>query len=194
MLVHRSKVSALLAASAATVFACSSGSSTPSGGGDGGSSSSSGGSSLGQQLVVERGLVDVQQRRGWLHDGTARVRRSAARPARSASRTRSATRRARRVARRVATARPRRLPARPRPTQAAARWGPYICVPNDGQAYHGCVGANVLCTGLSCCVADSKGNEFCAEECTNNAGCGAAHCDMFDFSHSTCQGPLACGI
>ncbi len=71
--------------------------------------------------------------------------------------------------------------------------GPYVCKANDGAHYDCCVGATVNCGGNDCCVADSHGNEFCAEPCTNNSTCGSGHCDTFDFSHTTCSGPTACG-
>lgn len=71
--------------------------------------------------------------------------------------------------------------------------GPYICVPNDGAPYDGCVGAFNDCAGSYCCVADSYGNEFCAALCVSDSTCGGAQCNAYDFSHTTCGGPSACG-
>jgi len=71
--------------------------------------------------------------------------------------------------------------------------GPYICVPNDGAPYDGCVGAFTDCAGAYCCVADSYGNEFCAALCVSSSTCGGAECNAYDFSHTTCGGPTACG-
>jgi len=70
--------------------------------------------------------------------------------------------------------------------------GPYVCKPNDGQPYNCCFGTTV-CGGNYCCVADSAGNQFCSLPCSSSSNCGAAHCNTYDFSHTTCSGPTACG-
>ncbi len=71
--------------------------------------------------------------------------------------------------------------------------GPYICKANDANAYDCCTGLTNFCGDGFCCVADTNGNEFCATECTSSSSCGAAKCDTFSFSHTTCFGPTACG-
>jgi hypothetical protein len=74
--------------------------------------------------------------------------------------------------------------------------GPYICKPNDGQAYHCCYGITVNCGANHCCVSDTDGNEFCAVPCTSNTPCGAAHCAGYSFGTLTtsCHGfSTACG-
>ena len=72
--------------------------------------------------------------------------------------------------------------------------GPLVCKPNDGQAYDCCFAPAVLsCAGNYCCVADNAGNQFCSLPCTNGSNCGAAHCNNYNFSHSSCSGPTACG-
>jgi hypothetical protein len=71
--------------------------------------------------------------------------------------------------------------------------GPMICKPNDGALYDGCNGTTT-CSGSACCVADAAGNRFCATPCIDATTCGAAHCNTYDFSHSTCTGvTMACG-
>lgn len=71
--------------------------------------------------------------------------------------------------------------------------GPYVCVPDDGSPYRGCIGF-ASCTAPYCCVTDKKGNQFCALPCTSDSTCGAGHCDAFDFSASSCTGSTkACG-
>ncbi|MHB1843215.1 MAG: hypothetical protein ACYCWW_00090 [Deltaproteobacteria bacterium] len=72
--------------------------------------------------------------------------------------------------------------------------GPYICKANDAAPYDCCTGFGNDCGSGFCCVADSSGNEFCASQCTNDSQCGAAHCDQFNFSHTSCGGPTACGL
>jgi len=83
----------------------------------------------------------------------------------------------------------------PATDQAGNPVGPYVCVPMDGQPYHGCNGMNVTCAANgTCCVTDTNGNNFCATACTSNAQCGSAHCDPFTFKLTTCKGPsTACG-
>jgi hypothetical protein len=72
--------------------------------------------------------------------------------------------------------------------------GPYVCKPNDGANFDCCYGFTT-CNGTGCCIQDTNSNEFCAPECTTSASCGAAHCQMYDFSfvRTTCTGPMACG-
>ena len=73
--------------------------------------------------------------------------------------------------------------------------GPYVCKANDGQPYDCCNGS-VSCSGGSnnCCVSDAQGNEFCAEPCTNDSNCGAAHCDsLTPAALSSCSGSNFCG-
>ncbi len=73
---------------------------------------------------------------------------------------------------------------------------PYICKPDDGNAYDGCTGIFTTCGSGFCCVEDGADNEFCAYECSgegDDAPCGTGHCDQFSFSHSSCSGPWACG-
>jgi hypothetical protein len=73
--------------------------------------------------------------------------------------------------------------------------GPYICKPNDGNAYDCCDGLFTDCSGNYCCVTDSNSNEFCALPCTTSSMCTPGHCDNFDFGTftTTCSGPTACG-
>jgi hypothetical protein len=70
--------------------------------------------------------------------------------------------------------------------------GPYVCKPNDGAPYHGCMGALTFCSTAHCCVTDANGNQFCSLACVNDSNCGAAHCRTLNFSATTCAGPLAC--
>lgn len=73
--------------------------------------------------------------------------------------------------------------------------GPYVCKENNGQAYNCCNGFTT-CANPTCCVADTKGNKFCAAECKgSNSQCGVAHCIGYNFSvfNTTCDGPTACG-
>jgi len=42
-------------------------------------------------------------------------------------------------------------------------------------------------------VADANGNQFCALPCTDSSTCGGGTCNTYDFSHTTCSGPKACG-
>jgi len=70
--------------------------------------------------------------------------------------------------------------------------GPFVCKLNNGQPYNCCFGATT-CAGNTCCVADNYGNQFCSLPCTNSSNCGAAHCNVYNFSHTTCSGPTACG-
>ncbi len=72
--------------------------------------------------------------------------------------------------------------------------GPYVCVPDDGSPYQGCLGVS-SCTAPYCCVTDKHGNLFCSKPCTSDSTCGSGHCDAFDFSASSCTGATkACGI
>ncbi len=73
--------------------------------------------------------------------------------------------------------------------------GPYVCVPNDGNPYHGCMGT-ASCWVPYCCVTDTHGNRFCGLPCTDPSTCGSAHCDPFDYSSSVnCNGGMnACGL
>src|SRR5258708_10972616 len=70
--------------------------------------------------------------------------------------------------------------------------GPYICKANEGASYTGCHGLTT-CNWGHCCVADAQGNEFCAVQCLNSSTCGAARCNAYNFSFSSCSGPKACG-
>jgi hypothetical protein len=48
------------------------------------------------------------------------------------------------------------------PGGACTPWqGFYTCLPNDGAAYHGCMGSTTCGSGFDC-VQDCKGNEYCA--------------------------------
>lgn len=70
--------------------------------------------------------------------------------------------------------------------------GPYVCVPDDGSPYRGCVGDS-SCTAPYCCVTDKSGNQFCSMPCSGDSTCGSGHCDA--FSASSCSGGTkACGI
>jgi hypothetical protein len=71
--------------------------------------------------------------------------------------------------------------------------GPYVCVPDDGAAYHGCNGPLVTCGGTSCCFIDAQKNAICVETCTNDSQCGAAACVTYPAKSSTCSGMLGCG-
>ncbi len=71
--------------------------------------------------------------------------------------------------------------------------GPYICKPNDANAYDCCYGIFNTCGGIYCCVQDSKQNEFCAAPCSTDGDCAPAHCDPYSFTFTTCSGPTACG-
>jgi len=71
--------------------------------------------------------------------------------------------------------------------------GPYVCKQNDAAPYDCCNGILNDCGNGFCCVADPQGNEFCSAECTSSAMCGAAQCNTYNFSHTTCGGPTACG-
>ena len=66
--------------------------------------------------------------------------------------------------------------------------GPFVCQQSNACCYvH-------VCPGTSCCVADTQGNQFCAEPCQSQTECGGASvCEALDFSHTTCAGPKACG-
>jgi len=71
--------------------------------------------------------------------------------------------------------------------------GPYVCGPDDGSPYRGCVGP-ASCSAPYCCVTDKMGNKFCAMPCSSDSSCGSGHCDPFDFSASGCSGDTkACG-
>jgi hypothetical protein len=66
--------------------------------------------------------------------------------------------------------------------------GPYVC-----QDSNVCCNARI-CPGSTCCVTDGNDNEFCAQPCTDQSACsGDTTCQTFDFSHTTCDGPKACG-
>lgn len=71
--------------------------------------------------------------------------------------------------------------------------GPYICVPNDGGAYHGCSGLLTSCGDGKCCMTDSYNNQFCASQCSNSTQCGKASCNTYSSANTTCSGMLACG-
>jgi hypothetical protein len=66
--------------------------------------------------------------------------------------------------------------------------GPFVCQDSSACCYTG------ICPGASCCVTDPNGNEFCADECTGASQCaGGATCQDYSFTHSLCDGPMACG-
>jgi hypothetical protein len=69
---------------------------------------------------------------------------------------------------------------------------PYVCKPNDGTGYDGCNGTTT-CSGKYCCVQDANANRFCALTCTNSSSCDGGSCQNYDFSHTSCIGPSACG-
>jgi hypothetical protein len=71
--------------------------------------------------------------------------------------------------------------------------GPYVCVPNDDGAYHGCSKALSSCASGFCCFTDENANEFCSEPCTSNSQCGAASCNTYSGAHTLCGGTLGCG-
>jgi hypothetical protein len=72
--------------------------------------------------------------------------------------------------------------------------GPYVCVLNDGAAYHGCSGILTSCAAAgTCCFTDAKANQFCASQCTNDSQCGAASCVTYSNANTTCSGMLGCG-
>jgi hypothetical protein len=71
--------------------------------------------------------------------------------------------------------------------------GPYVCKADDANPYDCCTGVLNFCGSGFCCVADTKGNEFCATECQGDSTCGGGHCKPYDFSHTSCGGPTACG-
>lgn len=74
--------------------------------------------------------------------------------------------------------------------------GPYICVPNDGAAYHGCMGLLTSCGSGYCCFTDGNMNQFCAKPCTGTdlAECGLfASCNSYSNANTTCAGTLGCG-
>jgi hypothetical protein len=64
--------------------------------------------------------------------------------------------------------------------------GPFVCKPNDGQAYDGCHGLGTSCTGSYCCMKDANMNEFCALPCQNDTMCGAAHCNPYQSASGIC--------
>lgn len=70
--------------------------------------------------------------------------------------------------------------------------GPYICVPNDGAAYHGCSGLT-SCKGTDCCFIDAQANQFCVAPCLNDSQCGDAACVTYPSKASTCSGMMGCG-
>lgn len=72
--------------------------------------------------------------------------------------------------------------------------GPYVCVPNDGQPYHGCNGALTSCGSGFCCFTDGKANQFCGSPCDQLDDCpGGAACNTYSTAHSSCTRPLGCG-
>lgn len=72
--------------------------------------------------------------------------------------------------------------------------GPYICVPDDGGAYHGCSGLLTSCGGGYCCFTDAEQNQFCARPCETSAECGDASCVVYDNSNTTCAETMGCGL
>ena len=72
--------------------------------------------------------------------------------------------------------------------------GPYVCVPNDGKAYHGCSGALLACDGGYCCLTDSNENQFCAKPCELDAECSnGSTCHSYSGAHTSCLSSLGCG-
>lgn len=72
--------------------------------------------------------------------------------------------------------------------------GPYVCKPDDGSPYQGCVGT-ASCTAPFCCATDGKGNQFCAMPCTSDSTCGSGHCNAVHFTGTSCAGSAkACGV
>ena len=71
--------------------------------------------------------------------------------------------------------------------------GPYVCVQNDGAAYHGCSGLLTSCGSGLCCFTDAHANQFCASQCTNDSQCGAASCITYSNANTSCPGMLGCG-
>lgn len=70
--------------------------------------------------------------------------------------------------------------------------GPFICVPNDGAAYHGCHGLLTTCSAPYCCFTDGNDNQFCATACVNDSQCGAAHCRSLSNANTTCSATMGC--
>lgn len=77
----------------------------------------------------------------------------------------------------------------------------YICVPDDGLAWHGCNGFGVTCGNGYDCWGDSRGNKFCARSCNTDAQCGnpgiaccntAAACDNAIQQCSGAGGCMTC--
>jgi hypothetical protein len=72
--------------------------------------------------------------------------------------------------------------------------GPYVCVANDGQAYHGCSGLLTSCGAGYCCFTDGKQNQFCSKPCASSTECGAgAACNPYSNENTTCAETLGCG-
>lgn len=71
--------------------------------------------------------------------------------------------------------------------------GPYVCVPDDGAAYHGCNGALTFCSSGTCCFGDSAGNHFCAPSCATDSDCSGGTCRSYDNGSSTCTSTKGCG-
>jgi hypothetical protein len=72
--------------------------------------------------------------------------------------------------------------------------GPYVCVPNDGGAYHGCFGLLTSCDSDHCCFTDKEQNQFCARPCTSAAECGDGKCVTYSNSNTTCSETMGCGL
>jgi hypothetical protein len=70
---------------------------------------------------------------------------------------------------------------------------PYICVPNDGAAGHGCVGLQI-CGGGSdnVCAVDSRSNHFCTLPCSASPTCGDTGIACCDVNKSGANS--ACGV
>ena len=61
-----------------------------------------------------------------------------------------------------------------------------VCVPIDGQPYHGCLAGSV-CNGGYCCVnITGTDSSICQEPCHDDSQCGGAKCSM--FTSGSCGG------
>ena len=89
------------------------------------------------------------------------------------------------------TTRPACAPAIATVSGTVAIIGPYICLPDDGNAGHGC--NTTFCSGTAAyhCATDSRSNQFCTTYCTGDATCGnsgTACCNVARL------GTPACGL
>ncbi len=76
--------------------------------------------------------------------------------------------------------------------------GPYVCKPNNGQAWQGCEPGSGPCVGGYDCWKDGNGNQFCTRSCNNDATCGnpgVACCNTQATCHNdvlSCSGSGGC--